>query len=50
MQACERTEPTDVNVVSHRTYYNTLFIVLFQVSSPGDDVALSTADDFWQYH
>ena len=29
MRACVRTEPTDFNVVSHRTYYNTLFIVLF---------------------
>ncbi|KAK2138945.1 hypothetical protein NP493_6916g00000 [Ridgeia piscesae] len=29
----------------------TLFLLcFFQVSSPGDDAALYTADDFWQYH
>ena len=31
-------------------YYNTVFIVLFQVSSPGEDADLSTVDDFWHHH
>ena len=47
MRVCVRTEPTDFKVV--RTYYNSLFIVLFHVSSPGDDADLSTVDDFWQH-
>ena len=37
MWACVRIEATGVNVFSHRTYNNAVFIVfLSQVSSPGE--------------